>query len=188
MKTPRPVQLSQLLWLPLHRKTTTRKSHQLHLLKEMYPLLIRMVAMLLLPSLARSCEGDPRKGLSSEKGSLGENGPQTHESLSDPKMACSAGAANRSPRPSSADRDSSLCHSLSAGGLARYASPPVRVERERPCEVKAVQVEGRGVGARSSERQRRALTSHGTLSVPAWEAAFYVLSTCNNHRPRYEGG
>jgi hypothetical protein len=41
---------------------------------------------------------------------------------------------------------------------ARDASPPVRVERDRPCEVKAVQVEGSGVGARSSERQRRALT------------------------------
>ena len=58
--------------------------------------------------------------------------------------------------------------SLSAVCRARYASPPVRVERERPCEVKAVQVEGRGVGARSSERQRRALTSHGRLPVPAW--------------------
>ena len=50
------------------------------------------------------------------------------------------------------------CAALSAVCRARYASPPVRVERDRSCEVKAVQVAGRRVGARSSERQRRALT------------------------------
>jgi hypothetical protein len=66
-------------------------------------------------------------------------------------VACSAGAAKRSPRPSSANRDTSQCHSLSAVCRARDASHPVRVEREKPCEVKAVRVEGCGVGARSSE-------------------------------------
>jgi hypothetical protein len=64
----------------------------------------------------------------------------------------SAGAAKRSPRPSSADRDSLLCRFLSAVCRARYASPPVRVERHAPGGVKAVQVDGSGVGARSSER------------------------------------
>jgi hypothetical protein len=43
------------------------------------------------------------------------------------------------------------CAALSAVCRARYASPPVRVERDRSCEVKAVQVAGSGVGARSSE-------------------------------------
>ena len=32
------------------------------------------------------------------------------------------------------------------------------------------------------------LDPHGTLSVPAWEAAFYVLSACNDHCPRFEAG
>jgi hypothetical protein len=75
---------------------------------------------------------------------------------------------------------------LSAVCRARDASPPVRVERNRPCEVKAVQAEEGESGGTLVGALAESLDTHGTLSVPAREAALHVLSASNDHRSRYE--
>src|SRR5947209_15143148 len=59
MKTRQPFHPNQPFQLPHLHKATTHKPHRLHLLREVYPLLIQVVAVLLFLSKTRSREGGP---------------------------------------------------------------------------------------------------------------------------------
>src|SRR5437016_12402979 len=59
MKTRQPFHPNQPFQLPHLHKATTHKPHRLHLLREIYPLLIQVVAVLFFLSKTRSREGGP---------------------------------------------------------------------------------------------------------------------------------